>query len=63
VSEPHWHTARAETLLGMGPFERVLASVYSAPAVDSAGFTEVPRQYTDQPPDKVVRAYLPIPCA
>lgn len=58
LSEPHWHTARAETLLGKGAFERVLASIHSAPATDSSGFTEVSRQYTDQPPDKVVRSYL-----
>ncbi|CAI7978217.1 hypothetical protein FRAHR75_430066 [Frankia sp. Hr75.2] len=40
MGEPHWHTSHAEALLGRGAFERVLASVHSAPAA-GGGFTEV----------------------
>ncbi|TQF07020.1 PHP domain-containing protein [Kitasatospora acidiphila] len=58
LSEPHWHTSRAGALLGVGGFERVLASVHSAPAIDGSGFTEVSTRYDDQPPADVVRAYL-----
>ncbi|MEW1909313.1 PHP domain-containing protein [Kitasatospora sp. NPDC085895] len=58
LSEPHWHPSRAEALLGAGSFERVLASVHSAPAASGFGFTEVSARYADQPPAQVVRAYL-----
>ncbi|SQD97304.1 MULTISPECIES: PHP domain-containing protein [unclassified Parafrankia] len=58
LGEPHWHTSHAEALLGRGAFERVLASVHSAPAAGGGGFTEVSARYKDQPPDRVVRSYL-----
>lgn len=58
LSEPHWHAPRVETLLGNGHFERVLASVHSAPTASGSGFTEVSVRYDDQPPAEVVRAYL-----
>jgi histidinol-phosphatase (PHP family) len=56
LSEPHWHHARATDLLAAGGFERVLASVHSAPA--GTGFTEVSDRYRDQAPAQVVRDYL-----
>ncbi|WP_331747070.1 PHP domain-containing protein [Streptomyces sp. NBC_00853] len=58
LSEPHWHASRVERLLGSGGFERVLASVHSAPTADGSGFTEVSARYDDQLPAEVVRAYL-----
>ncbi|MER5636560.1 PHP domain-containing protein [Kitasatospora sp. NPDC002227] len=58
LSEPHWHRARATGLLAAGDFERVLASVHSAPAAAGGGFAEVTDRYADQPPVEVVRAYL-----
>ncbi|MFI8891936.1 PHP domain-containing protein [Streptomyces paradoxus] len=58
LSEPHWHAARVQALLEAGDFERVLASVHSAPTADGSGFTEVSSRYGDQPPAEVVRAYL-----
>ncbi|MFE9637337.1 PHP domain-containing protein [Streptomyces sp. NPDC006463] len=58
LSEPHWHASRVGILLGAGGFERVLASVHSAPTADGSGFTEVSARYDDQPPADVVRAYL-----
>lgn len=57
LSEPHWHEARSSALLSNGGFERVLASVHSAPTAD-ATFTEVGAQYADRPPHEVVRGYL-----
>ncbi|GAA1091726.1 PHP domain-containing protein [Kitasatospora arboriphila] len=58
LSEPHWHRARAAALLDAGAFERVLASVHSAPTAAGDGFTEVSARYDDQSPAQVVRAYL-----
>ncbi|MFJ2745113.1 PHP domain-containing protein [Streptomyces sp. NPDC087440] len=58
LSEPHWHTARATALLGAGRFERVLASVHSAPTADGSGFTEVSARFGDQEPGEVLRGYL-----
>ena len=56
LSEPHWHRGQAEALLRGGGFDRVLASVHSAPA--GAGFTVVSDRFRDQSPAQVLRAYL-----
>ncbi len=58
LSEPHRHVSRARALLDAGGFERVLASVHSAPGPGGSGFTEVCTRYEDQRPAEVVRAYL-----
>jgi histidinol-phosphatase (PHP family) len=58
LGEPHWHASHAERLLGLGGFERVLASVHSTPAAAGPGFTEISARYRDQSPDQVVRLYL-----
>ena len=58
LSEPHWYPAQAAELLESDRFERVLASVHSAPTADGFGFTEVSDRYDDQAPGDVVRAYL-----
>jgi histidinol-phosphatase (PHP family) len=58
LSEPHWHSTQAASLLASNRFERVLASVHSARTADGQGFTEVSDRYSDQPPDQVVRTYL-----
>jgi histidinol-phosphatase (PHP family) len=58
LSEPHWHASRVQALLEAGDFERVLASMHSAPAANGSGFTEVSSRYGDQPPAEVVRTYL-----
>jgi histidinol-phosphatase (PHP family) len=58
LSEPHWHAARAEQLLSIGRFDRVLAAVHSAATSDGNAFTGVHARYADQRPDQVVRDYL-----
>nr|WP_084725823.1 PHP domain-containing protein [Streptacidiphilus melanogenes] len=58
LSEPHWHDLRARDLLACGAFERVLASVHSAPVADGDGFTEVGVRFEDQKPAEVLRGYL-----
>lgn len=58
LSEPHWHGAQARILLARGGFERVLASVHSAPVADGDGFTEVRARFADQAPAEVIRGYL-----
>jgi histidinol-phosphatase (PHP family) len=58
LSEPHWHDSRARGLLDRGGFERVLASVHSAPVADGDGFTEVRTRFADQQPAEVLRGYL-----
>jgi histidinol-phosphatase (PHP family) len=56
MSEPHWHSDEAATLLERGRFERVLASVHSARV--GAGCADVSSRYAEQPPYDVVRDYL-----
>ena len=56
LGEPHWHAAEAADLLREGGFDRVLASVHSAPA--GAGFVELSDRFRDQPADRVLRDYL-----
>jgi histidinol-phosphatase (PHP family) len=56
LSEPHWHHGQSEALLRDGSFDRILASVHSAPA--GTGFTEVSSSFRDQSPAQVLRAYL-----
>jgi histidinol-phosphatase (PHP family) len=59
LKEPHWHAEKTKTLLDLGGFERVLASVHSARLnAGGSGFTEVSARYSDQAPDAVVRDYL-----
>ncbi|HEY2263160.1 MAG TPA: PHP domain-containing protein [Streptosporangiaceae bacterium] len=56
LSEPHWHRGRAAALLRDGGFDRVLASVHSAPS--GPGFTEISSRLRDQVPAQVLRDYL-----
>jgi histidinol-phosphatase (PHP family) len=56
LSEPHWHRGRAAALLRDGGFDRVLASVHSAPS--GTGFTEISGRLRDQAPAQVLRDYL-----
>jgi len=56
LGEPHWHVDEAAGLLGRGGFDRVLASVHSAPV--DGGYADVSSRYDDQPPYDVVRDYL-----
>ena len=58
LGEPHWHQARTSALLHHGAFDRVLASVHSAPLVEGTGFTGVEERYVDHSPAQVVRDYL-----
>jgi histidinol-phosphatase (PHP family) len=58
LGEPHWHPASIGALLDLGGFDRVLASVHSAPLVAGTGFTGVEARYVDHAPDQVVRDYL-----
>lgn len=58
LSEPHWHGDDTRALLGRGIFERVLASVHSAPTMDRLGYTGVEARFVDQSPDQVIRDYL-----
>lgn len=58
LGEPHWHTPGVEALLAAGAFERVLASLHSAPTATGDGLTDVSVRYRDQSPDEVVRSYL-----
>ena len=56
LSEPQWYHGRAEALVRDGGFDRVLASVHSAPA--GASFTEVSDSFRDHSPAQVLHAYL-----
>lgn len=56
LSEPHWHRGAAAALLRESGFDRVLASVHSAPS--GTGFTEVSDSFRCQSPARVLRAYL-----
>ena len=56
LSEPHWHSSRAAALLRDGGFDRVLASVHSAPA--GACFVEISDRFRNQAADQVLRDYL-----
>jgi histidinol-phosphatase (PHP family) len=56
LGEPHWHSDRVAALLRAGGFDRVLASVHSAPT--GAGFTELSDGFRGQDPARVLRAYL-----
>lgn len=56
LSEPHWHHGRVEALLRDGDFDRILASVPSAPV--GTGFTEVSDSFRDHSPAQVLRDYL-----
>src|ERR1700722_7290006 len=56
LSEPHWHPGRAGALVRDGGFDRVLASVHSAPA--GTGFTEVSDSFRDHSPAQALHAYL-----
>lgn len=58
LSEPHWHADLSASLLGVGHFERILASVHSARLVSGRGFSEVSSNFGDQTPDQVMRDYL-----
>jgi histidinol-phosphatase (PHP family) len=58
LGEPHWHESDTRALIARGNFERVLASVHSAPAYEASGYTEVGARYADQPAHQVVRDYL-----
>ena len=58
LGEPHWHQATAARLLETGRFQRVLASMHSAPTTDGRGFTEVSALYVDRTGPEIVRAYL-----
>lgn len=58
LSEPHLHPERAAALLSAGGFDRVLASVHSAPSPDGAGRTEVSTRFRDLPPGEVLRGFL-----
>ena len=57
LGEPHWHAAQAGSLLDSAPFERVLASVHSAP-IDGGGFGEVGSFFDDRGTEGVIREYL-----
>lgn len=57
LGEPHWHAAQASSLLDSAPFERVLASVHSAP-IDGGGFGEVGSFFDDRGTKGVIREYL-----
>lgn len=57
LGEPHWHAAQASSLLDSAPFERVLASVHSAP-IDGGGFGEVGSFFDDRGTEGVIREYL-----
>lgn len=58
LGEPHWHQSSTRALLADGGFDRVLASVHSAPLVAGTGFTGVEARYVDHAPGQVVRDYL-----
>jgi hypothetical protein len=55
LSEPHWHSCRAATLLRDGGFDRVLAAVHSAPT--GTGFNEISGRFRDQAPAQVLHGY------
>ena len=54
----HWQPTRTDALLERGRFDRILASVHSAPTAEGSGFTGVEARYADQPPHQLVRDYL-----
>ena len=56
LSEPHWHSPRATSLLRDGGFDRILAAVHSAPA--GSGFIEISDRFREQSPTQVLRGYL-----
>ena len=58
LSEPHRHEEPVRDVLRRGSFERVLASVHSAPVGAGGGFVEYSARYLDLSPADVVREYL-----
>ena len=58
LSEPHRHEEPVRDVLSRGRFERVLASVHSAPDEAVGGFVEYSARYLDLRPADVVRHYL-----
>ena len=58
LSEPHRHQDPVLDVLRRGGFERVLASVHSAPLDAAGGFVEYSARYLDLRPVDVVRDYL-----
>lgn len=56
LGEPHWDLDDVEALLGGGRFERVLASLHSAPELD--GHPDMAVLYASRSTEIVVRDYL-----
>ncbi|MEI6362470.1 MAG: PHP domain-containing protein [Actinomycetes bacterium] len=58
LSEPHWHRESTDGLLGVGRFDRILASVHSGVVYDGSARTEIGVLFTQQSPANIVRDYL-----
>jgi histidinol-phosphatase (PHP family) len=56
LGEPHWDAADTQALLAGGRFERILASLHSAPELD--GHPDMAVLYESRAPEAVVRDYL-----
>jgi histidinol-phosphatase (PHP family) len=56
MSEPHWFSDRAGSLVRTTDFDRILGSVHSVQG--SEGYIYIDRLYKTWPADQVVRAYL-----